>query len=272
VEPGDPIRLQIVLHYDGSSFHGWQLQPDQRTVQGEVQAALARLTGEERTVMGSGRTDAGVHATGQVASFLVPARWDAAEMHRALNAVLPRDIWVQAVCRVDTSFHPRFHARRRRYRYRVATDPAGDSPFHRRWCWSLGESLDRTLLDQAAALLSGTRSFQAFAKAGQPERGYTCTVHEAAWSEWPLGMAFSITANRYLHHMVRYLTGTMVAVARGRRPLDDFRGLLENEDGLETSPPAPPQGLFLAHVEYRDGPGRSAWSGSPVPAPPTPTT
>ena len=101
-------------------------------------------------------------------------------------------------------------------------------------------------------MLTGAHSFEAFAKAGQPERGYRCEVTHAAWSAWELGVRFDITADRYLHHMVRYLVGTMVDIARGRRPLAELVRLLDGEPGLTTSPPAPPQGLFLTHVEYPD--------------------
>lgn len=263
METGDPIRLQIVLHYDGSSFHGWQIQPDQRTVQGELQAALARLSGRERAVMGSGRTDTGVHATGQVASVVLPRRWEPRELHRALNAVLPGDVWVEAVREVDPDFHPRYDARARTYRYRVGIAAEARSPFHRRWCWPLAEELDGALLDRSAALLPGRHSFRSFAKSGQPERGYLCTVERARWSPWALGTELEITADRYLHHMVRYLVGTMVDVARGRRPEAEMEALLECAPGLETSPPAPPEGLFLAHVEYADDVGRTEWSATP---------
>lgn len=215
--------------------------------------------------MGSGRTDAGVHATGQVASVLLPPRWEPRELHRALNAVLPRDIWVQAVREVEPGFHARYDATARSYRYRVGTAPESSSPFHRGWCWALGEELDAALLADAAAHLPGRHSFRSFAKSGQPERGYTCTVEQARWGPWALGVALEITADRYLHHMVRYLVGTMVDVARGRRAMDDMAALLNGEDGQETSPPAPPEGLFLAHVEYPHDVGRSAWSSTPAP-------
>ncbi len=250
METGTSIRLQLTVHYDGSEFRGWQLQPDQRTVQGELESALSRLADRPRTVLGSGRTDTGVHALGQVASVDMPPPWNAMELRRALNAILPSDIWVERVRRVRDDFHPRYAARARTYLYRVGTDPASRSPFHQRWCWAAGEELDTEVLAGAAAVLPGEHSFLAFAKAGQPERGDRCTVIQAEWDEWELGPRFTITANRYLHHMVRYLVGTMVDIARRRRPLDDLPALLRSEPGFETSPPAPPGGLFLAHVEY----------------------
>lgn len=248
----EAIRILLVLHYDGSDFHGWQVQPRLRTVQGEIEAVMERITGARRAVLGSGRTDTGVHATGQVATVAVPPAWTPERTRTALNALLPRDIWVESAREVPMRFHPRHHATERSYRYRVGIAARSRSPFHRPFCWALDEPLDAALLDRAAALLPGTRSFRAFAKAGQPERGEICTVHAARWDRWDdLGYAFTICANRYLHRMVRYLVGTMIAIAGGRRPLDDFRALLDDPESERiTSPPAPPEGLYLERVRY----------------------
>lgn len=252
--PPSDIRLLLTVQYGGGGFHGWQFQPDRRTVQGELEAAISRLANRPVTVLGSGRTDTGVHATGQVASVDVPASWTPEKLHRALAALLPSDVWVESVRRARPDFHPRFDAIARTYVYRIGTDPSAASPFHHHWCWPLGETLDGHLdidaLSAAAAPIVGRHSFEAFAKSGQPERGDVCTVSAATWSEWQLGPRFSVTADRYLHHMVRYLVGTMVDVARGRRPLADMAGLLARTPGLVTSPPAPPEGLFLSHVDY----------------------
>jgi tRNA pseudouridine38-40 synthase len=252
VDARDTIRFSLTVQYDGAAYHGWQVQPDHRTVQGVLQETLARLGDRPCTVLGSGRTDTGVHATGQVASVDMPASWTAEALHRSLNATLPADVWIASVQEVRPDFHPRYDAVARTYEYRVGTDQAAQSPFVRRWCWPLDAELDASLLASAAAQLAGTHSFLAFAKAGQPERGEQCTVHAADWSEWGHGMRFTITADRYLHHMVRYLVGTMVEIARLRRPLEDLTGLLRNEPALTTSPPAPPEGLFLSRVEYPD--------------------
>lgn len=256
---GEEIRLGLTLHYDGSRFFGWQLQKEARTVQGEIEAAVARLTGARRAVVGSGRTDRGVHATGQVAAVDVPARWTPAEFRRAANAVLPADVWVEDVRLVPSGFHPRYDAVSRTYIYRIGLAEEAWSPFFKPWCWPLAGAVDRDLLREAALRLPGEGSFQAFAKSGQPERGYGCTVHDARWEPWgETGLAFTVTANRYLHHMVRYLVGTMVEIARGRRPLQDFSLLLSGGGtGLGTSPPAPPRGLFLSRVVYPE----ALWSG-----------
>jgi tRNA pseudouridine38-40 synthase len=245
-------RFRLVLHYDGSGFVGWQLQPRGRTVQGELERALERLTGARRPVQGAGRTDTGVHATGQVAAVTLPSSWTPAELHRALNAVLPGDVWVLEAHPAPLDFHPRQEARARSYEYRLGMSPLSFSPFHRRWCWPLTQEVNPDLLHGAAALLKGERGFRAFAKAGQEHRGHRCVVSRAEWGSWgKLGLVFSITANRFLHHMVRYLVGTMVEIGQGRRPFHDFEGLLGDPDsGLVTSPPAPPTGLFMSGVEY----------------------
>jgi tRNA pseudouridine38-40 synthase len=277
----DAACFALLVHYDGAPFHGWQLQPDAPTVQGELERVLARITGGTRIpVTGSGRTDRGVHATGQVASVTLPdpaGRWNAPALRRSLNALLPDTIWIEEVRRVPPSFHPRFDARRRSYRYRVGTSPQARSPLHARGCWPTDPvPPDAALLHAAAALLPGDRSFRAFARAGQEERGDRCHLMAAAWHPWKedaegeiLGWTFHVTANRYLHHMVRYLVGTMVAVARGERPLAELEALLDDPDsGLVTSPPAPAQGLFLTRVEYET----HAWGTSPDRDPPPPPT
>jgi len=252
VKPTTEKRFRLTLHYDGSYLLGWQLQPRGRTVQGELEDVLRRITGERYPVVGAGRTDSGVHATGQVAAVTLPPRWDVPELHRALNALLPWDIWVEEVRQVSMHFHPRYDAVARSYRYQVGLDHDSASPFRRFRCWPLVREVDVSLLQQAAALLLGGHSFKAFAKAGQEHRGDQCVVSDATWVGWEgIGVAFDITANRFLHHMVRYLVGTMVDVGLGRRPLEEMADLLTDpETKLVTSPPAPPEGLFLTKVHY----------------------
>ena len=246
----ESTRFRLTVHYDGSGFRGWQVQPDQRTVQGELEEALARLADRPTGVIGSGRTDTGVHATGQVAAADMPIHWTASKLETSLNALLPDDVWIEAAVPAAPDFHPRFDAVRRSYRYEIGLRPDARSPFHRRWCWPVTDEIDANALSKAAARLPGRHDFTRFAKAGQPERGTVCTVEAAEWSTTPLGLRFEITADRYLHHMVRYLVGTMIDVGRGRRPLDDFARLLGSDPDLVTSPPAPAEGLFLHRVEY----------------------
>jgi tRNA pseudouridine38-40 synthase len=187
-----------------------------------------------------------------MAAVDLPASWTSRRLRRALNGLLGDDVWIESVQVVPDRFHPRYDAVARTYRYRLGLSPMVESPFQRRWCWPLGAEPDLALMDETSRALLGDHSFRAFAKAGQEERGDRCTVETVVWEPWDeFGVTFSITANRYLHHMVRYLVGTLVEVGFGRRPSDEVARLLEGTDPeLTTSPPAPPQGLFLARVEY----------------------
>lgn len=244
-------RIRFTVHYDGRDFLGWQLQSQGRTVQGELERVLTRLFDRPARVIGSGRTDRGVHATGQVAAVDAPARWAPDALRRSLNALLPEDVWVAEAAAAAPRFHPRYDAVARSYVYRVGLVEEARSPFRRRWCWPLLRPLDRAIMERASALLLGDHSFKAFAKAGQEERGDRCIVTEARWAEWEgVGVEFHVTANRFLHHMVRYLVGTLAAVGMGVRPEEDVARLLQNAPGYETSPPAPPEGLFLREVRY----------------------
>ncbi len=252
-------RYKLTLHYDGAAFRGWQLQPGQPTVQGALEQAVRRLVGERRQVVGAGRTDTGVHARGQVAAVTVPASWEAGALVRSLNALLPESVWVQEAEAVRPAFNPRAEATSRQYEYRVGTVPESASPFHRRWCWPLCRALDVGTAGRAAARLPGERSFRAFAKTGQPHRGHLCRVFDARWRQWgDLGFVFHVSANRFLHRMVRYLVGTMVEIATGRRGEGDMERLLSEDPAVITSPPAPPQGLFLTRVGYSRGAARVA--------------
>ncbi|NJD11813.1 MAG: tRNA pseudouridine synthase A, partial [Gemmatimonadetes bacterium] len=170
-------KIRLTLHYDGSGFAGWQAQPGKRTVQGDLEAALSLLTARPASAIAAGRTDSGVHATGQVVVTLVPDKWTAAALRKALNAVMPRDIWVAAASPAPARFHARYDAVARGYTYRVGLADSAASPFLRRWCWPLLLPLRTDLLEQAATKLLGTHSFAAFAKRGQPQRGALCRVH-----------------------------------------------------------------------------------------------
>ncbi len=248
-----PTRtLQLVLHYDGTGFSGWQRQPDRRTVQGVLEDALARLCAGPVAALGSGRTDAGVHARGQAVGVRVPERWTTVTLRRALNAVLPHDIWVAASHAMRDDFHARYSATARRYSYYVGTDEEAASPFRRPTEWAIGRPLDRAALDDAARRILGTHAFRAFAVRGTapPDDDHRCTITHAAWRERTGGLVFEIEANRFLHHMVRFLVGTMTDVASGRRPAADVERLLAADTNDEVSPPAPAHALFLDVVRY----------------------
>jgi tRNA pseudouridine38-40 synthase len=244
--------VQLVLHYDGSGFAGWQRQPNQRTVQGVLEEALTRLCNAETRALGAGRTDAGVHARGQAVGTTVPPKWTAAELRRALNAVLPEDVWVAAAHEMEPSFHARYSAVARRYTYRIGTSDAARSPFRSRWEWCVDDPLDRAVLRRSAEAIVGDHCFRAYAVAGTAPStdDHRCIVRTAQWCEEGDMLSFEIEANRFLHHMVRFLVGTTVDAARGRRDPQAVAQLLDAPDNSETSAPAPAHGLVLERVEY----------------------
>jgi tRNA pseudouridine38-40 synthase len=240
-----------ILHYDGTGFVGWQRQPAGRSVQAEFERVLERLFGRRTVAHAAGRTDAGVHALGQGVSFSAPLSWSTADMNRALNALLPRDCWVEAVHPVATGFHARKSALSRRYRYDIGLDGAAASPFRSGFEWALAKPLERNLLQEGAALVRGEHDFRAFAAKGDKPH-YRCRLSLAEWTARPdgRGVSFDVAADRFLHHMVRMLVGTMVEVGLGRRPLGDITALLARGDNQDTSPPAPPQGLYFIAATY----------------------
>jgi tRNA pseudouridine38-40 synthase len=240
-----------ILQYDGTGFVGWQRQAAGRSVQAEFERVLARLFGRETVAHAAGRTDAGVHALGQAVSFSAPVTWSVADMHRALNALAPPDFWVEAVHPVQLGFHARKSAISRRYRYDIGQDSAAASPFRRRFEWALARPLAIDLLQDAAGLIRGEHDFRAFAAKGNKPH-HRCRLSLAEWSVRPddRGVSFHVEADRFLHHMVRMLVGTMVDVGLGRRPIEDIPALLESGDNQETSPPAPAQGLYFVSATY----------------------
>jgi tRNA pseudouridine38-40 synthase len=241
-----------VLHFDGGQFVGWQRQREGRSVQGEFESVLARLADEPVGAYAAGRTDAGVHAEGLGVSFSLPDKWTPGAAHRALNALLPPDCWVESVARMQPGFHARKSAVARRYRYDIGTDAASASPFRRPFEWGLGRPLDLSSLRAAAAVVRGEHDFQSFSVRGQVKPHWRCRILRSDWIARAegRGLSFQVEADRFLHHMVRMLVGTMVDIGLGRRPVADMAALLQRGDNLETSPPAPPQGLYFVSAEY----------------------
>jgi len=264
-EPNGVARVRATVEYDGTAFHGSQLQPAVRTVQSELEAALTRLLDRPTRVDFAGRTDAGVHAVGQEIAFHVPEGRVGPDLTRGIAALAPDDIAVAEPRPVDPDFHPRFDAERRRYEYLVAPGDVGRTPFLRNRAWRPGPEGGYELdggagrLGALAARIPGERDFSGLAKAGQPERGVRCAVETATWREDERGrLRFEIVADRFLHHMVRYLVGTLVEIAADRRPEADLDRLLAAEPPSRPVFPAPPAGLYLSGVRYADGWNREA--------------
>lgn len=244
--------VQLVLHYDGGAFSGWQRQPEERTVQGVLEAAAARLCSAPVAVVGAGRTDAGVHARGQAAGVRVPEKWTSSTLRRAMNAILPDDVWIAAAHEMHEEFHPRYSAVSRSYSYFVGTDDLASSPFRRTTELVWTRPLDLDEMSTAARAIEGEHCFRAFAVKGTaPDRDeHRCTIERAAWRRREGGLVFDITADRFLHHMVRFLVGTMLDIGEGRRAASAMADLLIQADNSQVSPPAPAHALFLERVEY----------------------
>jgi tRNA pseudouridine38-40 synthase len=239
------VTTKLLLEYDGTDFAGWARQPERRTVQEEVEAAIATILRDEHPVTVAGRTDAGVHAWGQVASYdgeaLDPLR---------LNAVLPPDVAVLESTPMAPGFNARFDARSRTYCFRILNRRAR-SAFWRRTAWWVGRPLDRAALDACAAALVGTHDFTAFTPTQTEHVRFERDVLAAQWRETAEGLLeFWITADTFMRHMNRVLVGTMADVAHGLGTPDDFAFLLTGRPRSEAGATAPPHGLALASVSY----------------------
>ena len=242
--------FKITLAYDGTDFVGWQRQATGRSVQGLVEDALTHLAGSEVAVAGAGRTDAGVHALGQVASFSLERIIDAAVVARALNARLPPTVRVTAAECVADGFHARFGARSKTYRYRIWNARLA-SPFELRYAWHVFAPLDREAMDRAARLLEGAHDFAAFQTTGGSVRTTARVMTESRISAPTADLiTYDITGNGFLRYMVRAIVGTLVEVGRGQRGPESLAAVLESRDRGQAGPTAPPEGLFLVGVEY----------------------
>lgn len=255
------LRYRATIEYDGTDFHGFQIQARGRTVQGELEKAIERITQTPVRVLGAGRTDAGVHAVGQVIAFDASWRHTAQALHRALNAVLPCDIAVSYLTTTHSAFHPRFDARGRQYRYTVVNQPIR-SPIWARSAQHVPEPLDLRAMREASQALVGSHDFAAFGKPAQGDSTVRC-VTQAEWffENWRDNRAkflvFEITANAFLYRMVRNVVGTLLRVGRGELTSGEFKAIMEARDRASAGPPAPPCGLCLVKVQYTDNEGRT---------------
>ena len=250
--PREPRTLRLDLEYDGSGFVGWQSQARGRTVQGTLQEAMRTLLQEEVAPVGSGRTDAGTHALGQVAHAGVRSAMEAGRIHRGLNALLPEDVAVLRVLDAPAGFHARYSALGKRYRYRIDTVRRA---LDRHAVWTLPRRLDLEPMAAAAAGLRGVLDFRAFCKADPPPESYACRIDAAEWRQAGRRWTFEIEADRFLRHMVRALVGTLVEVGEGKRSPGEFLELLQGADRSLAGTTAPARGLCLLRVRYPEEAG-----------------
>lgn len=243
-------RYKALLEYDGTDFFGWQIQKDRRTVQGVLEEILSRRFNTHIAVVGSGRTDRGVHARGQVAHFDINDAVSVEQLGKGLRSMLPPDVSLVSVEKAAPDFHARFNAARRSYLYDILL---GRSALKHRFCWELSADLEPELMNTALQDTVGTFDFKPFAKL-DPEKsddgGYRCTVYSADIKKINGHILIGLTADRFLHGMVRAITGTVVDIGRGAKEPDCIKIVLKTSDRTLVSPLAPAKGLFLEQVEY----------------------
>ena len=245
-------RFRITVAYDGTDFVGWQRQAAGISIQGLLEDALAELDEAAVTVLGAGRTDAGVHALGQVAAFTLTRAIGAAAVVRALNVRLPLSVRVLEAEEMAADFHPQFAARSKTYRYRIWNSDVV-SPFERLYAWHVFGALDIAAMHEAARLLEGTHDFAAFQRTGSDVKTTERTIFASAIGRSAIGdslITYDVVGNGFLRHMVRAIVGTLVEIGRGRRPPEWMREVVASRNRSDAGVTAPAAGLFLVRVTY----------------------
>ena len=238
--------IKLVIEYDGTAYAGWQVQPDVRTVQGEIEAAIEHVTGSFTRLTGAGRTDAGVHAAGQVAHGNIISDMAPDRLCRALNGVLPRDITIVEAAEAPVGFSARFDATSRTYRYTISRRRLA---IGRAYAWEAPYRLDFGLLEAATVPLDGACNLRGFSK-GQDEEDYETIIFRNSWTEHDHLVIFEISAIRFFHHAVRSIVGTAVDIARGKAEPDRITRVLNTRDRDLAGPTAPAKGLCLHSISY----------------------
>ena len=240
-------RYFIYLAYDGTNYHGWQIQPNGISVQECLMKALATFLRREIEVIGAGRTDAGVHASLMVAHFDSDELLDTTSVTDKLNRLLPPDISIYRVCRVRPDAHARFDATARTYKYYVTTSKY---PFNRQYRWRLYNQLNYERMNEAARILFEYNDFTSFSKLHTDVKTNNCHIQHAGWTQEGDIWVFTIRADRFLRNMVRAIVGTLLEVGRGRLTIDGFRNVIEAKDRCKAGTSVPGHALFLVDVTY----------------------
>jgi tRNA pseudouridine38-40 synthase len=243
-------NFKLTIEYDGTRYHGWQRQKNDRTIQGEIEKALLTMTGEKTTLTGSGRTDAGVHALGQIANFHCQTNLDSDVFLKGLNSLLQRDIVIRACCRVDEKFHARFDAKSKTYHYRILNRKI-PTAVGRQYAWYIRSPLNLDAVRSALGYIIGTHDFSAFEGSGSPRSHSHRTIMAAKLIEQEDGYRIiKIKADGFLRFMVRNIVGTLVDVGLGKMEAADFQRILLSKDRDQAGATAPARGLFLMRVDY----------------------
>ena len=242
-------RFRITVAYDGTEFVGWQRQASGVSIQGLLEEALAALEEGSVTVLGAGRTDAGVHALGQVAAFTLTRSLEADVIVRALNVRLPLSVRILEAAAVGEDFHPQFAAKSKTYRYRIWNADV-ISPFERLYAWHVYGALDVAAMNEAARMLEGMHDFAAFQGTGSDVKTTERTIASSLVVRNEQVVTYDVTGDGFLRHMVRNIVGTLVEIGRGTRPSTDLKRILDGRDRRLAGVTAPPQGLYLTQVLY----------------------
>jgi len=257
-------NVKLIIEYDGTAYHGWQIQPELTTIQGVIESKLSIITKADMAVTGAGRTDAGVHALGQVANFRTESGMTPEQFKLALNRALPRDIVIRRAQEVDDDFHSRFSAVSRTYRYTILNEKT-PSAFLRNYTYRVRDSINVDSMSEACKILLGEHDFSSFASTGDPVKNFVRTVnnasvtevegaHKDAFLSIPLQqyrlIQFQIEANAFLRSMVRAIIGTLLEIGRGKMPPEKMRNILEAKDRSVAGPNLPAKGLCLMEVGY----------------------
>ena len=242
-------NLKLTLAYDGTEFHGWQIQPQLRTVQGELREALQKLFNHDVAVIGSGRTDAGVHAHGQVANVETIRSMDTDAVLRGANALLPEEIRILSVEEVSPEFHARRSAKAKTYEYHIWRQPIV-SPFHLRYVYPFRYPLDEDLMDRGSAYFLGPHDFTSFCATATEVEDRTRIVFEASWNRTETTWVFRIRGNGFLQYMVRTITGTLLEIGQRRLLPEKIPEIFDARDRRLAGPSVPARGLHLISVEY----------------------
>ncbi len=240
---------KLIIQYDGAKFHGWQIQPVVRTVQGDIESAILEIYPDQNiNLIGSGRTDSGVHAIRQVANVKLEPKLSLENLKMALNSKLKNDVLIESIELSNKKFHARFSAQSRKYKYIIIKKY---SPFKRHYAWHIKWNIDLKLLNQCAKKVIGSHDFSSFCKSNSEVKNKICNVIISEWKINDNEITYHIRSNRFLQHMVRYLVGSMIEVARGRYQINDFIRLIKNEqNNLVSVVRAPAKGLYLEEVSY----------------------
>ncbi len=240
-------NIKLEIEYDGTDFYGWQIQPNLRTVQGEIENGLNAILKRKVSLIGAGRTDVGVHALGQVANFKTESELELEEIQKALNGFLPDDIAIKKTEEVDLDFNSRYSARSRTYHYRVGLSKTA---LFRRFVWEVSYSLNLETLFRATNEIQGEHDFTSFCVAESIKENNLCKMKQVFWERSGNELIFKIEADRFLHNMVRSLVGTLIEVARGYFSVSDFIEIVAAKDRKKAGPTAPARGLYLVEVKY----------------------